>query len=82
MSANLWQLKTGVSAVVCCFDKTMHQAQRQRLTELGFGVGAQVHCVLRTRFGAPRLYRGAGAVFSLERRIAQQVQLVDDGDKS
>ncbi|PIE37398.1 MAG: ferrous iron transport protein A [Gammaproteobacteria bacterium] len=81
MTGNFWQLQPGIAATVQSFDESMQQTQRQRLTELGFGLGAVVRCVVSPRFGAPRLYRGDGAVFSMEKSIAQQVLVsTDEGD--
>ncbi|MBE9538555.1 MAG: ferrous iron transport protein A [Proteobacteria bacterium] len=70
---SLWQLRRGESCVINGFDEAMQQRFKVRLTELGFRPGASVSCTVAPRLGAPKLYRVANAVYSLEKQIAEMV---------
>jgi len=71
---SLWQLKKGESCVITGFHAAMQPRYKTRLTELGFRPGADIHCTVAPRLGAPKLYRVASAVYSLERQIAELVR--------
>ena len=73
MSKSLWQLRRGDSCVITGFDSALQPRFRTRLTELGFRPGAGISCTAAPRMGAPKLYRVANAVFSLEKQIAELV---------
>ena len=70
---SLWQLRKGDSCVISGFDEAMQPRYITRLTELGFRPGADVSCTVSPRLGAPKLYRVANAVYSLEKQIAELV---------
>ena len=70
---SLWQLRRGESCVISGFDEAMQPRYMTRLTELGFRPGADVSCTVSPRLGAPKLYRVANAVYSLEKQIAELV---------
>lgn len=70
---SLWNLKKGESCVITGFDDAMQARYKTRLTELGFRPGADISCTVAPRMGAPKLYRVANAVYSLEKQIAEQV---------
>jgi Fe2+ transport system protein FeoA len=72
-NGSLWQLKKGDSCVVTGFDAAMQPRYKTRLTELGFRPGADISCTVSPRLGAPKLYRVANAVYSLEKQIAELV---------
>ena len=72
-NGSLWQLKKGDSCVVTGFDEAMQPRYKTRLTELGFRPGADIFCTVSPRLGAPKLYRVANAVYSLEKQIAELV---------
>ena len=72
-SGSLWQLKKGDSCIITGFDEAMQPRFKTRLTELGFRPGADISCTVAPRLGAPKLYRVANAVYSLERQIAELV---------
>ncbi len=69
----LWNLKKGESCVITGFDAKMQARYKTRLTELGFRLGAGISCTVAPRLGAPKLYRVANAVYSLEKQIAELV---------
>ncbi len=71
--SSLWQLEKGESCVITGFDEAMQPRYKTRLTELGFRPGADIHCTVAPRLGAPKLYRVASAVYSLEKQIAELV---------
>lgn len=73
MTQPLWALPKGQRARVRELSEDLPAAQAQRLRELGFSAGAMVECVHRPAFGAPRVYAVAGACFSLERKVARQI---------
>jgi Fe2+ transport system protein FeoA len=70
---SLWQLKKGDSCVITGFHAAMQSRYKTRLTELGFRPGADISCTVSPRLGAPKLYRVANAVYSLEKQIAELV---------
>ena len=76
---SLWQLKKGDSCVVTGFDEAMQPRYKTRLTELGFRPGADIFCTVSPRLGAPKLYRVANAVYSLEKQIAELVSTKSQG---
>lgn len=73
MSFTLWDLKRGERCVITDFDTALPGNYKKRLIELGFHPGSTVACVVAPRLGAPKLYRVASVVYSLERQIAQLV---------
>lgn len=79
MSRTLWDLKRGESCVITRFDPALPDNYRTRLVELGFHPGSTVACVVAPRMGAPKLYRVASVVYSLERQIARLVSTGGEG---
>ncbi len=73
VASSLWQLRKGDTCVISGFDEAMQPRYKTRLTELGFRPGADVSCTVAPRLGAPKLYRVANAVYSLEKQIAELV---------
>ncbi|MBL6715730.1 MAG: hypothetical protein RLZZ174_441 [Pseudomonadota bacterium] len=73
MAITLWALPKGTCSRVQTLDGALPQAHAQRLRELGFFPGAEVRCVHRPAFGAPRVYAVAGACFSLEKALAARI---------
>lgn len=73
MAITLWALPKGASSRVQALDGALPPAHAQRLRELGFFPGAEVCCVHRPAFGAPRVYAVAGACFSLENALAARI---------
>lgn len=72
-TGSLWNLKKGETCVITGFDAGMQSRYKTRLTELGFRPGAGISCTVAPRMGAPKLYRVANAVYSLEKQIAELV---------
>ena len=70
---SLWNLKKGESCVITGFSDAMQARYKTRLTELGFRPGAGISCTVAPRLGAPKLYRVANAIYSLEKQIAELV---------
>jgi len=73
MTVPLWSLHRGECAAIDSFDDTLSEAYRVRLMELGFHPGEQVRCLQAPALGAPRVYRVASTVFSLDDEVARYV---------
>ncbi|TFH68924.1 ferrous iron transport protein A [Gammaproteobacteria bacterium LSUCC0057] len=69
----LWQLPAGSSATIAALNEQLDSRYRQRISELGFSVGATVQCMLRPGLGAPRQYVINNSVYSLDRQIADAI---------
>jgi Fe2+ transport system protein FeoA len=80
MSVSLWSLAKGQCAVLEGFDDSLREAYRIRLMELGFHAGELVSCLQAPALGAPRVYRVANTVYSLDDAIARHVRVrLEDG---
>lgn len=79
MSRTLWDLKRGERCLIADFDTALPGKYRTRLIELGFHRGSAVSCVVAPRLGAPKLYRVSSVVYSMERQIAQLVNIEELG---
>lgn len=75
--STLWQMRRGEQRVIERFTSSMRDVYQTRLVELGFGPGTVVMCMAAPSLGAPKLYRVASSVFSLEKDIAVQVTTVE-----
>lgn len=75
MTVSLWSLAQGQCAAIDSFDEALREAYRVRLMELGFHPGEQVSCLRTPVFGAPRVYRVANTVFSLDDDVARHVRV-------
>ena len=80
MTATLWSLAKGQSAAIDGFDEGLREAYRVRLMELGFHPGESVSCLQAPALGAPRVYRVANTVFSLDDDVAQYVRVRPTAD--
>ena len=80
MTATLWSLAEGQSAAIDGFDEGLREAYRVRLMELGFHPGESVSCLQAPALGAPRVYRVANTVFSLDDDVAQYVRVRPTAD--
>lgn len=78
MTASLWSLTKGQSAAIEGFDDELLEAYRVRLMELGFHPGESVSCLQTPALGAPRVYRVANTVFSLDDDVALHVRVRTD----
>lgn len=72
---NLWNVTTGQQCEVVGFEEALPEAYRVRLMEFGFHPGEQVTCLMTPGMGAPRVYRVSNTVYSLDRDIAERVQV-------
>ncbi len=72
---SLWRLSKGQSCTIQGFDSRISESFRTRLTELGFRTGAVIQCTTAPRFGAPKLYKVANSIYSLERLIAELIKV-------
>lgn len=72
---NLWNVAAGQQCEVVGFEDALPEAYRVRLMEFGFHPGEQVTCLMMPGMGAPRVYRVSNTVYSLDRDIAEQVQV-------
>jgi len=74
----LWAMRRGQQAWIEAFDDGLDPAYRVRLSELGFHPGERVTCLLSPAFGAPKVYRVANTMFSLDRELAGFVRICRD----
>ena len=73
MSTSLWALKAGDRGQITGFDAALTENYRIRLMELGFHPGETVSCLQAPAFGAPKVYRVANTVFSLDNEVADHI---------
>lgn len=71
--ANLWQMSQGETRVITGFAEQLPAAYKKRLTELGFRAGASILCTMAPRLGAPKLFKVANSVYSLEKELAAHI---------
>ena len=79
MTQSLWSLRAGERCRITGFDSTLADSYRIRLMELGFHPGETVTCLQAPAFGAPKMYRVANTMFSLDDEVADHisVEMVD-----
>lgn len=75
MTVSLWTLTRGQCGAIDGFDEALQDEYRIRLMELGFHPGEQVSCLQAPALGAPKVYRVANTVFSLDDKIAAYVRV-------
>lgn len=51
-----------------------------RLAELGISAGRDITCLRKTPFGGPSIFRTSDSVFSLERSLADSVEISLNGN--
>ena len=73
MTVPLWTLARGQFGAIDSFEPSLRDDYRIRLLELGFHPGERVSCLQAPALGAPKVYRVANTVFSLDDQIAQYV---------
>lgn len=71
---SLWQMAKGERSIILGYDSRLSESFKNRLTELGFRAGAVILCTMTPRFGAPKLYKVANSVYSLERQVAELIK--------
>lgn len=72
---SLWDLKARETAELVGFSPALADAYRGRLQEFGFHPGEQVACQLMPGFGSPRVYQVSNATYSLDRELAELIQV-------
>ncbi len=73
VTSNLWSLRKGDAAAIDGFADELREEYRVRLMELGFHPGERVTCLQVPALRAPRVYRVANTVFSLDDDVAGHV---------
>ncbi len=73
MSTSLWSLKAGDRGQISGYDSALAESYRVRLMELGFHPGETVYCLQAPAFGAPKVFRVANTVFSLDDEVAAHI---------
>jgi len=75
MNKSLWNLKAGEQGLIAGFDDSLAENYRVRMMELGFHPGETVTCLQALAFGAPKVYRVANTIFSLDDEVASHIQV-------
>jgi Fe2+ transport system protein FeoA len=73
MSTSLWSLRAGDQGQISGYDSALAENYRVRLMELGFHPGETVYCLQAPAFGAPKVFRVANTVFSLDDEVAAHI---------
>jgi len=73
MNTSLWSLQAGDRARIQGFDDALAENYRIRLMELGFHPGELVSCSQAPALGAPKVYRVANTIFSLDDEVAEHI---------
>lgn len=71
---SLWNLCAGTGGVVNEIEECS-QDVLERLKEIGITVGSTITCVRDIPFGGPKLYCLSDSVFSLEKELAQKINI-------
>lgn len=75
MSTSLWSLQAGDRGQITGFDTALADNYRVRLMELGFHPGELVSCLQAPAFGAPKVFRVANTIFSLDDEVATHIAI-------
>lgn len=75
MDNSLWSLKGGDRAQITGFDNALAESYRIRLMELGFHPGELVTCLQAPALGAPKVFRVANTIFSLDDEVATHINV-------
>jgi Fe2+ transport system protein FeoA len=73
MTNTLWSLRAGDQCRITGFDSALMESYRIRLMELGFHPGETVACLQSPAFGAPKVFRVANTIFSLDDEVAGHI---------
>ena len=71
-AVSMWSVGKGATAVVTGFDG-ITDVYLRRMREIGIDVGAEIKCLNRPPFSAPRQYQICDGVFSLDKEIASSI---------
>ncbi len=75
MNNSLWSLKAGDRGQITGFDDALAENYRVRMMELGFHPGEVVTCLQAPALGAPKVYRVANTIFSLDDEVAAHISV-------
>jgi Fe2+ transport system protein A len=71
---SMWSISQGARAIVVGFDG-ISNVYLQRMREIGIDIGAEIKCLNRPPFSAPRQFQICDGVFSLDKEIAAAIQV-------
>ena len=75
MTTSLWSLRAGDRCRITGYDESLAESYRIRLMELGFHPGEAVYCLQTPALGAPKVFRVANTVFSLDDEVAAHIDV-------
>jgi len=75
MDKSLWSLKAGGRGQIVGYGESLAENYRIRLMELGFHRGEVITCLQAPAFGAPKVYRVANTIFSLDDEVAAHIEI-------
>ena len=70
----MWEIDQGCTAKVIGF-VGISAAYLRRMREIGLDIGAEIICLNRPPFSAPRQFQICDGVFSLDKDIAASIQV-------
>ena len=73
-STSMWEIDQGCTAKVIGF-VGISAAYLRRMREIGLDIGAEIICLNRPPFSAPRQFQICDGVFSLDKDIAASIQV-------
>ncbi|MFT4630205.1 MAG: Fe2+ transport system protein FeoA [Arenicella sp.] len=73
-TSSMWELDQGCTAKVIGF-VGISAAYLKRMREIGLDIGAEISCLNRPPFSAPRQFQICDGVFSLDKDIAASIQV-------
>lgn len=75
ITSDLWHMKKGQKGIILGYTDNLAPAIQERLAELGYRPEALVQCTVTPRLGAPKFYRTANSIYSLERDVAEHIKV-------
>lgn len=72
--ASMWHIEQGSKAIVSGF-AGVSASYLRRMREIGIDVGAEIKCLNRPPFSAPRQFQICDGVFALDKDIADSIQV-------
>ena len=75
MSFTLWSLKPLQAACIQTLRPVLTPEYRRRLEDFGFAPGKEIRCLQWTPLSGPRVYQVGDSVFSLDRELADAIEL-------
>jgi Fe2+ transport system protein FeoA len=79
---SLWSLNAGQKCRIEAYDESLAESYRVRMMELGFHPGEEVHCVQSPAMSAPKVFRVANTMFSLDDEVAAHISVTLLGDST